>query len=331
MRELPEVTLIVPVYNGGSHYPTCFESLCRLSYPADRLEVHIIDDGSTDGTREYLRAQNPPPFVHIHLLAQNVGLGQARNYGLEKADGEVVILLDGDMEAPPDFVDAHVAELTKPGREVVIGQIAPAAWIPRTKLNRYLYEYPHRGARQYGPYNPISFQYLLSSNAAFSRAAIEAGNQYEPFSHYGGEETIFAYKVARKFPNGIFYSEKSVAFHQANRSFYAFLKNMKEYGYHNLPLIVSRHPEISTPLAADFAWPLPGKYFRHKRTVGRLLFNFVSTVTARLLLTITPVPLSHILIRFLLVSSVVRGLRRYVREHRPEPQLPSKLPGNRSD
>ncbi len=322
-RQLPKTSLVAPIHNGGPHYPVCFKSLCRLDYPPDRLEVHIIDDGSTDGTREFLLAQVPPPFIHIHCLPENIGLGGARNYGLQYANGEVVILLDGDMVVAPDYVDEHVAELAKTGREAIIGRIAPADWVPRTKLNRYLYEYPYRGARQYGLDKPVEFQFLLSSNTAFSRAAIEtAGGRHEPFTHYGGEETIFAYQIARKFPGGIFYSNKPVAYHHEDRPLGPHLNLLRDYGYHNLPLIVSRHPEIATALAADFAWPLAGSYFRCKRALGRLLFNPVTYSLSRALLPITPFPISNALVRFLIVAAVVQGLRKHVRNQKgllPDP------------
>ena len=282
------------------------------------MDVHIIDDCSTDGTREFLRQQSPPGFIHRHYPETNLGRTRVCNLGLSYATGEVIILLDGDMEVRPDFVAAHVAELSKPGREAVVGRVEPAAWVPKSKLNRYLYESPHRGARQFGADQPIGFQYLIFNNAALSRAALEAGGRFEEsFRHYGGKDILFAYRVARALPNGITYSEQAVSFHHQHRPLGAYLKLLFNYGRHNLPLIVTRHPEIATPLAADFAWPLPGKFFRRKRIVGRLLFNRLSYLLGRGLLPFIPAPLSHALVRFLSVTSVVRGLRRHVQDHWP--------------
>ncbi len=314
MENKPSVSVISPVYNGGPHYPVCFESLCRLAYPPERLEVHIIDDGSTDGTREFLQAQAPPSFVHVHLLDRNIGLGQARNHGLRLATGEVVVLLDGDMEVSPDFIENHVSELAKPGREAIISRVEPATWIAGTKLNRYLYEYPHRGARQFDSNTPLAFQYLLSNNTAYSRVAIEAGGRYDTFRLYGGEDTLFAYRVARRFPDGIYYSDKPTAIHHHDWHLPGYLEKLHHYGYSNLPQIISHHPELATTLAADFAWPLAGIYFRFRRALGRLLFNPVTCFLGRALLPVTPFPISHTLVRFLVVASVVRGLRQYVRK-----------------
>lgn len=315
----PTVSVVVSIYNGGEHYATCFRSLCDLHYPTDLLDVHIVDDCSTDGTREFLRRQSPPGFIHRHYPETNLGRTRVCNLGLGYATGEVIILLDGDMEVRPDFVAAQVAELSKPGRAAVVGRVEPAPWLPKSKLNRYLYESPHRGARQFGAGKPIGFQYMIFNNAALSRAALEAGGRFEEsFTNYGGKDILFAYRVARAFPNGIYYNAQAVSFHHQHRSLGAYLKLLTSYGRHNLPQIVTRHPEIATPLAADFAWPFPGKYFRRKRTLGRLLFNRLSYLLARALLPFIPVPLSHGLVRFLSVTSVVRGLRRYVKDHRPQ-------------
>ena len=105
-----------------------------------------------------------------------------------------------------------------------------------------------------------------------------------------------------------------MSIHHHDRSLDAHLNLLHDYGYHNLPRIVSRHPEIAATLAADFAWPLAGIYFRCKRALGRLLFNPLTCCISRVLLPVTPFPVSNILMRFLFVAAVVRGLRKYVRK-----------------
>ncbi len=311
----PRVSVVVTIHNGGPHYPTCFHSLCQLTYPPDRLEVHVVDDCSADGTREFLKQQAPPDFIHLHYTDSNLGRTRACNLALTRATGEIVIFLDGDMEVRPDFVERHVMELAKPGREAVVGRVEPAPWLPKSKLNRYLYESTMRGARCFGADQPLGFQYLIFNNAALSRAAVEAGGTFEEsFTGYGGKDLLFAYRVAHMFPNGIYYSDGPVSYHHQDRSLDAHLKLLHDYGCHNLPRIVSRHPEIAAALAADFAWPLAGRRFCYRRAVGRLLFNPVTGLVSRALLPVTPFPVSNALVRFLVVASVVRGLRRYVRK-----------------
>ncbi|UCH64091.1 MAG: glycosyltransferase family 2 protein [Fidelibacterota bacterium] len=323
-REKPSVSVVVTIHNGGPHYPTCFESLCRLAYPNDRLEVHVVDDCSTDGTREFLKRQTPPDFIHRHFPDSNLGRSQACNMALGHTTGEVVIFLDGDMEVQPDFVEQHVAELAKPGREAVVGKVEPASWLPKSKLNRYLYESSLRGPRRFGDIQPLGFQYLIFNNAALSRAAVEAGGTFEEsFRHFGGKDILFGYRVAQRFPDGIYYGNRSVSYHHQDRSLDAHLKLLRDYGYHNLPRILSHNPEIANILAADFAWPLTGNYFRHKRLLGRLLFNPITRFLGRVLLPVLPFPISNMLVRFLIVASVVQGLRSYVRNNKIYTQPPA--------
>ena len=327
----PRVSVVVTIHNGGPHYPACFTSLCRLTYPPDRLEVHVVDDCSTDGTREFLKQQIPPGFIHLHFPDSNLGRTRACNLALARATGEIIIFLDGDMEVRPDFVEKHVAELARPEREAVVGRVEPAPWLPKSKLNCYLYGSPLRGARRFGPDRPIGFQYLLFGNAALSSAAVEAGGTFEEsLTHYGGKDILFAYRVSRKFPDGIFYSNRPVSYHHEDRPLNVHLGLLHDYGYHNLPRTVSRYPEIATALAADFAWPLAGMYFRCKRALGRLLFNPITCCFGRALLPVVPFPISDALMRFLVVASVVRGLRRYVWNN-IIPSQPPTPPASRVD
>lgn len=311
----PFVSIVVTIRDGGPHFPTCLKSWCQLSYPAERLEIQLVDDFSTDGTREFLKELSGPDFLHVHYPDENLGRSKACNLGMSHAKGEVVILLDGDMEVQPDFVERHLAELAKPGREAVVGRIEPAPWVPKSKLNRYLYESSLRGARQFGKDRPIGFQYLIFSNAALSRAAVEAGGAFEEtFTHYGGKDILFAYRIARAFPNGIYYNEAAAASHHQDRQLGTHLRLLRGYGQHNLSQIMHRHPEIATPLAADLAWPLDDPLFRRRRRTGRLLFNGTCHALARMLLIITPYPFSNVIVRYLIVGSVVQGLRKYVRQ-----------------
>jgi glycosyltransferase involved in cell wall biosynthesis len=323
----PFVSIVITIRDGGPHFPTCLASLLQLSYPTERMEIHLVDDFSTDGTREYLQQQTLPDFLRVHYPDENLGRSRACNLGLSFIKGDVIILLDGDMEVQPDFVDRHLAALAKSGREAVVGRIEPAPWIPRSKLNRYLYESPLRGAKQFGNNQPISFRYLIFSNAALSRAALEAGGTFEEtFTHFGGKDILFAYRIARAFPNGIYYNDEAPSLHHQDRDLGTQLALMRDYGYHNLSQIMHRHPEIATPLAADLAWPFDDPLFRRRRRVGRLIFNSFCHTLARMFLVITPHSLSNVIIRYLIVGHVVQGLRGYVRQN----HIPSQSPAPNS-
>lgn len=88
------VSVIIPVFNGEEHLAECLASVSRQSY--QRLEIIVVNDGSTDGTEQMLRSieQKEPRITSIHC--RNGGVSSARNAGLEAASGEWVMFVDAD-------------------------------------------------------------------------------------------------------------------------------------------------------------------------------------------------------------------------------------------
>lgn len=97
MKNEPLVSAVIPSYNCGHFVVEAVESACAQSYP--RMEVIVVDDGSTDDTRERLR----PYFERITYIHQdNRGLSAARNRGIQAAQGEWIALLDADDRWHPE-------------------------------------------------------------------------------------------------------------------------------------------------------------------------------------------------------------------------------------
>lgn len=108
---LPFASVIVPTYNGRALLGTCLDALRRQTYPADRWEVIVVDDASSDGTVAYLQAAYPE--VRVVALAQNSGFIAACNAGVAAARGEVLVLLNNDTEAEPGWLEALVTALVE--------------------------------------------------------------------------------------------------------------------------------------------------------------------------------------------------------------------------
>jgi hypothetical protein len=98
----PRVTVAVPLYNYASEVVEALSSVAASEYRA--YEVVVLDDGSTDGSVESVRAfMDEHPWVPVTLLrhAVNCGLGRTRNALVERARGEYVFMLDADNEIYP--------------------------------------------------------------------------------------------------------------------------------------------------------------------------------------------------------------------------------------
>lgn len=100
---MPQISIIVPIYNVDKYLDRCMQSL--LNQTLKDIEIILVDDGSLDKCPEmcyeYSKKDNRIKVIH----KQNAGLGYARNSGLEIATGEYVAFIDSD-----DYVDLHMFE-----------------------------------------------------------------------------------------------------------------------------------------------------------------------------------------------------------------------------
>lgn len=118
----PFVSIIIPNYNGLKLLLPCLDSLRAQTYPADRAEVIVVDDGSSDGSAAYLEEYYP--WVRLLPLERNSGLAAACNAGAQIAGGDLLVMLNNDTEAEPGWLAALVqAALDHPEAGAVAGKM----------------------------------------------------------------------------------------------------------------------------------------------------------------------------------------------------------------
>lgn len=116
---IPRVCAIVPVRDGERHLGRCLEALLAQSWPSERLEIWVVDDASSDSSRE--RARELP----VRLLEQPDPRGPyaARNAALRAADGDVFAFTDSDCVPAKDWIERGVAALVREGADLAAGQV----------------------------------------------------------------------------------------------------------------------------------------------------------------------------------------------------------------
>ena len=101
------VSVVIPNWNGSGWLAGCLQSIAEQTLAPD--EVIVVDNGSDDGSLEYLRDQHP----RVRALAQrrNTGFAFAANRGIEAASGELVALINTDVVLSPDWLARMAAAL----------------------------------------------------------------------------------------------------------------------------------------------------------------------------------------------------------------------------
>src|SRR5260370_7642971 len=89
----PFFTVLIDTYNYGEFIEEAISSALAQDFPASQREILVVDDGSTDDTRQRLLKYRGEI---LYLRKQNGGQASAFNYGFEQARGEVIALLDAD-------------------------------------------------------------------------------------------------------------------------------------------------------------------------------------------------------------------------------------------
>lgn len=120
-RELPLISVIIPVYNVKAYVAACVDSVMRQTYQP--LEVLLIDDGSTDGSGDicdsYALCDDRIRVVH----QTNRGLSAARNAGMELARGAYLFFLDSDDYLAPQAIEILYSALSENDAQIAICMI----------------------------------------------------------------------------------------------------------------------------------------------------------------------------------------------------------------
>lgn len=117
---LPSVSVIIPTFNRRESLLRTLESLERQTYPVDRFEVIVVDDGGADGTEAV--AQRGFPFSLQYVRQENQGAATARNRGALQSSGEFLIFVDDDIRLQPHTVE-RLAANGDMGKTILLGAL----------------------------------------------------------------------------------------------------------------------------------------------------------------------------------------------------------------
>jgi glycosyltransferase involved in cell wall biosynthesis len=137
----------MPVYNERNTLESAVKRVLDVTYPVE-IELVIVDDGSTDGTRELYAQWHDDPRVVLHQKARNEGKGSAIRTAVGLASGDYVIICDADLEYAPEEIPELLRPVLRGESEVVYG------------------------TRTFGSHNAYSYVYVLGNRAVTTFANV---------------------------------------------------------------------------------------------------------------------------------------------------------------
>lgn len=269
-----KVSVIVPAYNSRQTLELCLLTLGHTQLaPPHSYEVVVADDGSDDGTAEML-ASFPARFDLCRLTLPRTaasGRSAARNACIEKATGDVVLMIDADQIIPPGLVAEHVRYHELSPDLVVAGrrdELAEGPFDLDVLAHRYtvkalppvVAEDSREAVCAYFSANlnnmATCWHYLYSCNASVRREhLLGVGGFDESFRGWGLEDTELGYRLRRR-GLAFAYNPAAVAYHQHTqrvntRMFAEWRRNLRRFcdKHANAPEVVMQsvlgHPEVA--------------------------------------------------------------------------------------
>lgn len=176
-------SIVIATYNRAADLRDTLASLAGL-HPDGGWEVIVVDNNSTDGTRQVVESAAAGfPVPLRYLFEPEQGRSPALNAGIRLAQGDLIVTTDDDVRVEPDWLNQAAAGLARSGGDYVGGRVLPIwggprpAWLP----NRGGKHWAVIALLDYGP-KPLEFgvRVPLGVNMAFRRSAFERAGLLDP-------------------------------------------------------------------------------------------------------------------------------------------------------
>ena len=181
LRNLPMLTVLIATRNGAQTLPKAMNAYCQLQTPVGAWKLVIVDNGSTDSTKEIIHS-----FVDrlplTYLFESSKGKNAALNAGLASVEGDLVVLTDDDTLPRADWLiqirraaDSHPSFSMFGGTVVPHWEIRPEEWIPAWVPLGPVFSITDPSWKE----GPMSPGFVFGTNMAIRAEIFESGYQFD--------------------------------------------------------------------------------------------------------------------------------------------------------
>ncbi|WP_413429608.1 glycosyltransferase family 2 protein [Synechococcus sp. Cu2B8-bc1011] len=178
------ISVVIPTYNRRSILEKCLQALEHQdpSGEIESYEVVVVDDGSSDGTPDWLR-QEEARFPHVRLIEQqHGGPAEGRNRGVDHAKGDVIVFIDSDLVVTSSFLASHAHALSRRWNQ----QGNRLCFTYGAVINTANFDQPTAERHKL---RDLSWAYFATGNVAIDRDVLERSGLFDVgFRLYGWED-----------------------------------------------------------------------------------------------------------------------------------------------
>jgi glycosyltransferase involved in cell wall biosynthesis len=225
-----QISVVIPTHNRVKLLKKCLASFEQQTLSADRFEVIVISDGSTDDTHDYLAAFLNSTNLDFHFyIKDNKGPAAARNLGIEKALAGLIVFTDDDCIADPKYLEDYLDKL--PDDPLCAGIGGEIENVDRRK-HKAFFSYIKTN-RHPQPDRFSHFSYMVTANALYrKKCLLDVGGFDEAFPIPGGEDPDLSQRLIER---GYYLKSIKGALiaHRDRISFRGVFKTLRNYGIGN--------------------------------------------------------------------------------------------------
>ncbi len=223
----PLLSVVIPTWNNREALRHALEAIVNQDLPADRYEIVILDDGSTDGTGEMVSAAPAAVEVRYHRQ-ENRGRAAARNAGSRLARGRLLFYLDSDIIARPDLLSRHVRHYER--HDGPIGVQGRTLVHPDSKITPFMRtkelvpDLTLRRRRDLSPYHIITRNLSIRAEDLWA-----VGGFDESFPGYGWEDIELGLRLHARGVR-FFYDRDALGYHYEVETLERTREKLREAG-----------------------------------------------------------------------------------------------------
>ena len=225
-----KLSVIIPTHNRADILELCLNKITRQQ--GVDFEVIVVDDGSTDHTPQVVRG-----FKDVIYIKQKAShQGTARNRGVKKATGDIILFIGDDILAEPGFLMQHMNVHTEyPEEEIVV--LGYTTWDPFLDVTPYMrflessgWQFAYHLLTPGFTTHPEPYKFFYTSNISLKKSFFDKEKFNTKFAEYGWEDVELGYRLWKKHGMRLYYEPDALAYHHHQLSETALENRMQTVG-----------------------------------------------------------------------------------------------------